>query len=264
MTDLFQFAAALVGAEIDLKLLAHCFVQEECNVQYSEFPDIGNGHFYLLTSTTLRMESMERREIVADADGNQNEIFLDSTWDQAATEAERLLNVMLGAARLVRSQFKPVSIGSLHKFQLDGLLVGSSSHGSFGDSSRNYGMPPDRTGLTALVRKWVSNGLEDEAVNFALSIYGALPLSWSMLYMVYEVIQGDIGGDNDVDKLISAKERKDFTKAANNGRNLRSGPRHAKKPKVDQNSLITITLGESIIRDLLNKWLGRKVGNVMR
>lgn len=263
MSDKAKYIAILVGSEIDLKLLSHCFTEEMCRVSYSALPDVGAGEFYFLESTELSFEPAWERKTLTKADDREEEVRLDRNWETARDCAERLLNTMHGAARLVRSQYKPVSLGSMHKFDLNGGWLGSAANGSWGDDRwRNYGMPPNTTGLTELVREWVIRGSNDEAVAFALSIYGTLPISWTMLYMVYEVVRDDV--NDNFSNLISQKDLKEFTKAANNARDLRNGPRHAFQTALDESVLITLSEAEIIIRHILNHWLGEKVGKVMR
>lgn len=260
MAEKMRYVAVLTGADIDLQLLAHCFINDECKVICSKLPGVGEGQFYHLISTALEMEPHYERKIAVNG-SEQHEFLLDCTIEKAKDEADRLLNVMHGAARLVRAKYKPISISSMHKFDLSGRLVGSFSSGPWGDSRRSYPMPSNRKGLTELVRQWAFKGLEDDAVSLALSMYGTQPLSWVMLYMIYEVIKDDV--DN-INRYMNKNDYKNFTKAANNARRLRSGPRHAFKTKVHEEELLTLQHGEAIIRGLLKRWLGNKVGQNMQ
>jgi hypothetical protein len=259
MSGKMRYGAGLQGAEIDLKLLAHCFSTDECRVSVLTVREAAPTAFYMLSSPgMLELEPCSERALAARLDGTGEPIEIDVTWDKAFEVAESLLSVMHGAARLVRDDYRPVSIGAMLKFTLDGSFVASWSRGSY---LRDYSFPPDRT-LTDLVRLWAFKGLEDQAVSLALTIYGTQPLGWATLYMVYEVIKDDVGIDG-IDRLVGIKAREAFKKAANNARRPKDGPRHAYRTEVDEEKLISYETGNGVVRHLLNHWLGEKVGMIM-
>jgi hypothetical protein len=254
-----HYTAALRGAKIDLELLARCFNTDDCRVEQTTQREVANGPYYQLSSTRLELTTVYERQLATDG-GVTTPIEVDVTWDKARENAERLLSVMHGAARLVRSEYKPVAIGAMIKFSMDGRCIGSESRTAFGDDWRSYTLPSERTGLAGLTRLWAEKGLEDDAVFRALAIYGAQPLSWSMLYMVYEIVREDA----QISQFITKSRENDFTKAANNARALRQGPRHAFTSTLPEESLIFVEEGHTVIRDLLNGWLATKVGSFMQ
>jgi hypothetical protein len=256
-----RYMAALEGAEIDLKLLARCFTTNECRVAHGEWPKIGTGKLYMLSASSLDLIPQEERRMVPSVNGTQIEGVFDLTWSVAADQTKHLLGAMNGAARLIQDQYKPVSVNSLHKFTLAGEWWGSSVTKPWGDNWRNYPMPSAQEGLPEIVRLWTRAGLKSEAVQFALAMYGTMPITWTMLYMVYEVIRDDMNGD--LSSFISKKKESDFRKSANHARQLNQGPRHAFRSIIDPTKLMSLDDGKLIVHHLMNRWLGQKVGKVV-
>jgi len=202
--------------------------------------------------------------MVPNVNGTQIEGVFDLMWSTVADEAKRLLGAMNGAARLIQDQYKPVSVNSLHKFTLNGEWKGSSVTKPWGDTWRDYPMPSIQDGLPEMVRLWTRAGLESEAVQFALTMYGTMPITWTMLYMVYEVIKDDMKlMGRDLSDLISKKKESDFRKSANHARHPSQGPRHAFRTKLNPDNLVSFDRSKLIVHHLLNQWLGEKVGKVV-
>lgn len=258
-TAVYCFAAALEGAEVDLKMLARCFTADDCKVELTSQREVARAAFYQLSSSSLELATQHERQLATDGDATV-EIEVDVTFDKAREIAEHILRVMDGAARLVRSEYKSVKIAAINKFSLDGRWLATEGRHESGDRWRDYPLPAEQSGLTELTRLWAQRGLQDEPVARALTLYGTLPLSWAMLYMVYEIIRDDAKASSfKISDFLSKRWESDFTSAANNARLLRDGPRHAKSTPVGEESLITLEEGHSVIRHLFNHWLGAKV-----
>lgn len=82
-----------------------------------------------------------------------------------------------------------------------------------------------------------------------------LPRSWASMYLIYEAIADNVGGQHKLDKLnsISKKDLSDFRHAANNNRSLNEGMRHSKKPL--PGSLIPFEKAYFIVNTLALSWI---------
>lgn len=101
---------------------------------------------------------------------------------------------------------------------------------------------------------------QDKLVSRALTLYGALEHNWKNLYMVLEVIEQDVGGENELIKKPWAigYDIKLFKRTANNfiviGREARHGHDKDKPPK----NPINLSEAQALIRNILSKWIHSK------
>jgi hypothetical protein len=99
----------------------------------------------------------------------------------------------------------------------------------------------------------------DSSVQFVLNAV-ALPRTWSSMYLVFEAIATDVGGQHKLTKKgwITAAQQSDFTHAANNSRNFAEGSRHASKQPPLTKPLISLHEAYVIITQLIFHWFDSK------
>jgi hypothetical protein len=119
--------------------------------------------------------------------------------------------------------------------------------------------------LPELARRWTYFAWEDQRVADVLQIYGNLPLTWSTLYLIFELIEEDYGGK--IRGLCAPHVIEDFCFSANENRAFLEGSRHAKKKggrDPSKRRKISLPVAQLVIRDLMNAWLGDKIGYEMK
>jgi hypothetical protein len=256
----WEYAAVLRGAEIDLKMLAHCFSSGITRVVLIE----GEPPLYELRSVEFGLEPRWERRVTTDGQA----IRLNANWQFVGERSESFLRAMNGAARLARSAFEPVMIEGLHCYDDAGSRCGAATW-KLGVSRefRTYSFPTERRGLAGLVRKWAALAGDDAAVSEALHVYGAFPVTWSSLWLIFEIIANDVGGQAELKKQpwTNEKEIRRFAGSANHARTIHEGIRHAGgvDPKWNPSRGMDLGLARVFITNLLNEWLGSKIGYFM-
>lgn len=94
------------------------------------------------------------------------------------------------------------------------------------------------------------------AVRFVLDAI-AMKSSWVSLYLIYETIKDNVGGQSALEKLgwVSSQELSDFRYAANHSRSLSEGMRHASSISSLPKAPIALHQAHAIIDKLSKAWL---------
>jgi len=180
-------------------------------------------------------------------DGNLDEIDLrDFT-----SVAEALVARINGIAILLDPEYAPVKLYSL-----------SFSEGtSAGNMLRTDWTPnKDMTHLGTqqehlpFAQGSLPLAVSNPAVKVVLAA-ATLPRTWASLYLIYEAIAEDVGGQHALERLgfVSEKDLRDFRHAANNSRSLDEGMRHSKRPQ--PGTPIPFDKAYSIINTLALQWM---------
>ena len=255
-TDKIVYVAIMRGQQADLDLLVHLFTEEFCRVVRTEDPD---ELLHCLHSSQFVLESDYEEMLLEDGTVG----YIDKNPERIREIAAKMLGSMHGAAKLIRSRYEPVEIYALQKRTPDGESIAGTAWGG-GGWDKTIPLPPERKGLPKLAREWAKKGFEDETVAFALQLYGFLPVSWVSLYVIYEVIESDVGKSRELEakKWLSRRRLRQFKFTANSTRDLRFGVRHGKNKNSRKKPPESMTLaeGEACVRHLLNCWLSEKVG----
>jgi hypothetical protein len=82
-----------------------------------------------------------------------------------------------------------------------------------------------------------------------------LPRTWASMYLIYEAIADDVGGQHALDNLnfVSKSDLIAFRHAANNSRSIDEGMRHSKKPQ--PGTPLPFDVAYSIINTLAIRWM---------
>lgn len=258
-----EYRFSLGGDEIDLSLLELCFSDKECCVSKRVLED-GSSE-WILSAIPLfqRPARFSYRPAKSLRTKKRFKTQFDDNIAEVQALADQLISCMDGAAKLLRPNFRSIGIAAIYSYGTDGRWLGTSVSGSSG--RRFYSLPGKKGGLPDLVRRWTECGMEDPSVSDALHIYGSGAITWSSLYLVYEIIRDDCGGN--FKDIVSRKDLGDFCSSANNNRTFSEGSRHAEKirnPRAKARTALSVQEANSIVRQMLNAWLGDKIGYWMK
>ena len=173
-------------------------------------------------------------------------------FDEAKAVARDVLRYINGTGTLIDPDFLPVSL-----YQIGYTTRGRSGAADFGRMTHNkeatfLGMHPGHKVLGSIIAKQ-NDG--NSAVRFVLDAF-VLPTSWASLYLVYDTITHDVGGQRTIEAKgwVSAQQCSDFRYSANTSREIREGARHGgavSPPK----PLLSLSQGRDIIEDITRGWL---------
>jgi hypothetical protein len=190
------------------------------------------------------------------------EIVGDS-YEPVRTFAEEQLALINGIGRLLSSSFRPVSLTD-KLFGVDSagavcntvMAVGSAEMRIKGGSLRvvigGELQPDPAEGAVSPLMRAVSRS---SRAHDALIIIGRPSLTWSELYLLFELVEAEVGGRMYELGWISRTNADLFTRTANSYSVLRSGGRHGK----DRGDLPTQPMqygpAVTLIRVLVLAWL---------
>jgi len=174
------------------------------------------------------------------------------SFDEAKATARDVLRLINGTGLLIDPEFIPVSL-----YEISYTAKGRMGAADFGSMPRNkentfLGFHPQHRVFSEIVLKHAST---NSAVRFVLDAL-ALPTTWASLYLVYDAIKDDIGGQILLEERgwATSEEFSNFRYSANTSRAIREGARHggtvsAPKP------LISLYCGRDIVERIVRGWL---------
>ncbi|MBB3268731.1 hypothetical protein FHW79_006406 [Azospirillum sp. OGB3] len=238
----FTYWAILDGTDSALTLLADCFNQPGCQVQFTEER---NG----TKNWTLRSS-----ELVFEKPGDE--------WDTVKAWMTARVHAMNGAARLQDPWHHPVRI---REFRCRGAGGGPTEiHENWDWDPGPFPPRPPRTPEAQdLVRQWAELALADKAVAKVLMVL-TMPPTWTALGLVLDAIKHDLGGQKYLEHWMGKPGLRQFTGSINFARNLAEGPRHMGKIDEKWNREAALPLWEAhgIVRELARQWIGSKIDRV--
>ena len=193
--------------------------------------------------------------------------IVGDSYEPVRAFAEGRLELINSTGRLLSSAFRPLSLaGKLFGVDSAGAILhtvvalnGVEERGKAGSVRAVVGgkVQPDPREATAL--PLIRAASLSPRAHDALSIVGRPSLTWSELYLLFELVQADVGGQMfDLD-WISRSDANLFTHTANSYSTLRSDGRHGKDrgdpPAHPMQHGVAVTL----VRGLVLAWL-RHVG----
>jgi hypothetical protein len=235
-----QWLAELKGDKADLEYL--------CKLSSQRWRMIEQGGRYYLESADLD-SSMDARDVLENASGT--------------------LDVMNGLARLVYRNFEGSKVSGISRVEKNGkpptqfiMPSGIRSAARFGTvtiiepSGQEPSQRPSIPGA-----KWIEIAEKDRLAARALALYGGRAHNWVNLYMVLEVVEDDVGGEKGlIGKRWAQKGKiKLFKRTADNFLSLGYEARHATEKYEAPNKPISLGDAESLIRNILERWLCSKL-----
>ncbi len=100
----------------------------------------------------------------------------------------------------------------------------------------------------------------DANVNKALRIFGGREHTWSNLYIIYEIIESDVGGKSVIvsNNWCSGKKIENFKRTANSLTAVGDEARHGKETSNPPPSPMLLDEAKTLIENILKKWLATK------
>jgi hypothetical protein len=202
----------------------------------------------LLSKDQFTIDKLARRNLLTLPD-----VAPEAGIEAIKAAADRLVEVVNGAARLLYPKFKAVSYTSVTRLKQDGTREGVDYlTAQVGPTVSTALIPGDRT-----LSDWIEIGLGDDDVARAFYLYGSLEPGWKNLYMVIEVIEDDLGGENALlnSGLPSVADIKRLKQTANSYRALGREARHATLVTDPPKSPMTLEQANTVVRNLMRAWL---------
>lgn len=121
------------------------------------------------------------------------------------------------------------------------------------------GVPKSTTQKDAL-ESFLEIARKDSGVEKALRIYGSREHSWSNLYIIYEIIEADIGGKTQIINRgwATSKRIELFKRTANSLTAAGDDARHGKENKQPPSSPMQLSQANEMIEHMLKEWLRTK------
>jgi hypothetical protein len=232
----------IMGDVADLKELSKCLTDNELRVEEL------NGQFFL---RSIRFDNLATPE--------------DITY-----ESTDILALLTGSTRLALGGKTPIYIANIARIRDDGgrdifVTISETVH------ARDFiGLEIHRENGTVevfhpahKVPEWLKIGFSDVKVAKALRLFGISEHDWVSLYRVYEVIEEDVGGIEEITgKGWATKSSvKRFKHTANSPGATGDASRHGKESTSPPMNPMELTEARSLIELLLHSWLGLKLGN---
>lgn len=178
-------------------------------------------------------------------------------------EAQRVLPMINGAARLRSRSYRNVAIGShVVEFGVDGsgkhhqvivadtLTIRTKANAVLIKVGEEEPEPPEPGSQDT--DKWLELAANDKDVAEALSTWGSKPHDWFRLYKVFEIVRSraDIRGSD----WASATEIKRFTWTANHPEAAGEDARHSRRTTKPPARPMTLSEGDALIERILMEW----------
>jgi hypothetical protein len=203
------------------------------------------------------------------------QFFLESTrFESTMTHqdvhfrASEILTILSGATRLALGGRTPLRIGNIAKVKEDGtrdifLSVSNTIHITGVTTVKIQGSngtvkivnPADR------VPSWVNLGLTDAKVSKALRLLGTEENNWVNLYRLYEVIEDDIGGMDEIaDRGWATKASiRRFKHTANSPTAVGDESRHGRESTTPPPNPMELGEARALVEVILHNWLHSKL-----
>lgn len=204
---------------------------------------------------------------------NQEECYLleSSKFDDIKNHSEvyrlglKLLDGLSGPLRFEFGYSAPKADGHVINIKKDGTRT-VSAFACPASIGLTIGAPSATVSIDGVVITYespISKKLrlqrEDEYVRKALAIYKKEALEWSDLYILYEIIQEDIGGNPYSKKWIDQKEEYRLNQTA---QHYRHGPKKERNGNFKfplPAEPMEIAIARKLIKIIVNKWIDSKL-----
>jgi hypothetical protein len=203
---------------------------------------------------------------------HDNDVMITSdNWDALLTAeevreaADRAAAAISGASFLILGMTTPLKAGSVHKVEEDGTrhITMFCNSGEF--RVRTFPVTITAGGVTHYPADPVSEYYEVAskipAVERALSLRCMDRPDWVRLYILYEIVQDDVGDLMHTAGWVSKAEIKRFTHTANSPSVTGSKSRHGVERTPPPKNPMSIPDALKLIDSLLHNWIKSKQGN---
>lgn len=205
-------------------------------------------------------------QIIPRGDGYALQIpseVIGENYEPVREFAENELELINGAGRLLNPKFRPVSLSN--------NILGIDSYGEVTQTVVAVGILEERCKVLALkavvggvsqpdpregaASTFLNAAKHSTLANDALIISGRPKLTWTDLYLLFEIVESDVGSEIFTHGWISRKKSKLFTNTANSYSILRYEGRHGKDKGNPPSNPMNINEAGNLIRSLVSSWL---------
>lgn len=191
-----------------------------------------------------------------------------SSYGRVLEIAAAFVELINGAGSVLIDSYRPVALAKGAYFGVDesGAVVSTiiplgtaeerckASHVTV--LVNGVAQPDIRQGKIA---RFIENARQSVAAKDALALVGRPSLTWSELYLVYELVEANVGGRMYSDGWIPRAEGKRFTRTANSYTALGRASRHGKEKFQPPGQPMTQREAEQLMRTLVGVWLAQPV-----
>jgi len=180
--------------------------------------------------------------------------------------AEKKLAIMNGAMRLRMKQYGTVTLGGeMRQGGNINLCVGTGHIMVRGGAASLVISGVDNPAIkgNSQLQEWLILADRHDAVAMALRLVGGYTRTWSDLYRLYEVVNGDVGGIDKVTGKGWATNSKIelFKRTANHPNAAGDGARHGHSTESPPRNPMLINDAEMLVFGIVEQWLAAKGSN---
>jgi hypothetical protein len=195
-----------------------------------------------------------------------------STAEEVLARASELLLILSGVLGIERDVVEPLRCGAVLKKHDDGRqdadVCQHETLNARAEFIAGIAYADDPSGRPAIAQpsqplsvKAVELALRDSAMAKALRLMGRGAKSWGDLYRLYEVLEGDLGGQHRVQSLcwVSETDLRRFKHSANSVSVGGDEARHGRELQQPPPNPMTLPEAESFVLHLLAAWIEQKL-----
>ena len=191
------------------------------------------------------------------------DIFERDEPESVRPYAVKVLEQLNAIGHLLNPSFRPVTLSDkLFGLDAGGRIVSTSIQvsgaemrvkaGHLGMSVNGVPQPDPREGLAKPLMRAVRHSPRAQD---ALAILSRPNLTWSELYLLFELVEGDVGSRMFELAWLERTQAKIFTRTANSYSVLRSAGRHGKETHVPPKKPMPYNVAVGLLRQLVLAWL---------
>jgi hypothetical protein len=189
--------------------------------------------------------------------------------DPVLAFAEAKVTLINGIGRLLGSKFRPVMVeGTIYGLDSDGAKVntvvsiqGAEVRMRLSAVGVLSGGPVPLDPAIGAAKPLLTAASNLPKAHDALTIIGRKDLTWPELYLLFELVQSDVGGEMHKLGWVSKAEAELFCHTANSYSALRSEGRHGKDIGRPPNTPMERAAAVTFIRTLVLAWLRSRASN---
>lgn len=218
--------------------------------------DIEDLIFGLRTSKWKIIEELDKYYLTPET--------LNKTETQAniISKANEFITILNGSAKIFYEDHRKVKTGSLTIIDENGkksiisFMRGgvseyrSRTRGTLTDSNKPLQKTP------TIIEVWIAKSEKHKSVRDVLHLFNNL--TWSNLYKIYELINYDVGGKNNIFKFIEKSKIKNFKHTAQSRSAIGDLARHAVDRYKPPKNPLTINESHTVIAELFKNWIKSK------
>lgn len=184
---------------------------------------------------------------------------IGSSYEPVLAFAENQLQLINGAGRLLNGSFRPVSVKD-KVFGMDSAGVVMQTVLAMGTAEIRakagvVGVADSRQQVEGMAGPLLRAAFQIPRAHDALVIAGRRDVTWAELYLLFELVESEVGGEMFQRGWISEPDADLFTHTANSYSTLRTSGRHGKDRGQPPKVPMMYTTAASLVQGLVRSWL---------